>query len=89
MFLGRSSKFAGIFYVSSHGRKFSYFKCSYKLCTLINPSYAAMFNLANNATSYALICEFYKSNKVILAVCYSPAALVNVKLSNRSYLVDS
>ncbi|PYI02320.1 class I glutamine amidotransferase-like protein [Aspergillus sclerotiicarbonarius CBS 121057] len=46
-----------------------------------------MFDLANDATSHALIREFYESKKVVSAVCHGPAALVNVKLSNGEYLV--
>ncbi|KAF7163928.1 hypothetical protein CNMCM6106_000700 [Aspergillus hiratsukae] len=64
--LGKSSEFAGIFFVGGHG---------------------PMFDLANNATSHALIREFYENGKVVSAVCHGPAALVNVKLSGGSYLV--
>ena len=47
-----------------------------------------MFDLANNATSHAVIREFYESGKVVAAVCHGPAALVNAKLSDGSYLID-
>ncbi|PYH93875.1 hypothetical protein BO71DRAFT_430515 [Aspergillus ellipticus CBS 707.79] len=33
------------------------------------------------------IREFYESDKVVAAVCHGPAALVNVKLSDGTYLV--
>jgi putative intracellular protease/amidase len=46
-----------------------------------------MFDLANNAASHALVREFYENGKVVSAVCHGPAALVNVKLSDGSYLV--
>jgi putative intracellular protease/amidase len=46
-----------------------------------------MFDLANDETSHALIREFYENGKVVSAVCHGPAALVNVKLSDGSYLV--
>ncbi|GIJ85084.1 hypothetical protein Asppvi_003939 [Aspergillus pseudoviridinutans] len=46
-----------------------------------------MFDLANDVTSHALIREFYENGKVVSAVCHGPAALVNVKLSDGSYLV--
>ena len=46
-----------------------------------------MFDLATDSTSHTLIREFYESNKIVSAVCHGPAALVNVKLSDGSYLV--
>ncbi|KAL5324794.1 hypothetical protein ACEPPN_005912 [Leptodophora sp. 'Broadleaf-Isolate-01'] len=46
-----------------------------------------MFDLATDSTSHTLIREFYESNKIVSTVCHGPAALVNVKLSNGSYLV--
>lgn len=47
----------------------------------------AMFDLANDSTSHALIREFYESAKIVSAVCHGPAALVNVKISDGEYLV--
>ncbi|KAH7353383.1 class I glutamine amidotransferase-like protein [Plectosphaerella cucumerina] len=46
-----------------------------------------MFDLAHDVTSHQLIREFYAANKVVSAVCHGPAALVNVKLEDGSYLV--
>jgi len=46
-----------------------------------------MFDLAVDETSHKLIREFYESSKVVSAVCHGPAALVNVKLSDGSYLI--
>lgn len=46
-----------------------------------------MFDLATDATSHQIIQEFYESGKVVSAVCHGPAALVNAKLSDGSYLV--
>ncbi|RHZ54898.1 type 1 glutamine amidotransferase domain-containing protein [Aspergillus thermomutatus] len=46
-----------------------------------------MFDLVNDVTSHALIREFHENGKVVSAVCHGPAALVNVKLSDGSYLV--
>ncbi|OAP56945.1 hypothetical protein AYL99_09057 [Fonsecaea erecta] len=46
-----------------------------------------MFDLATDATSIQLIREFFEGGKVVAAVCHGPAALVNVKLSDGSYLV--
>ena len=47
-----------------------------------------MFDLATDTTSQQIIREFYESGKVVSAVCHGPAALVNVKLSDGSYLVN-
>ncbi|KAM5357702.1 hypothetical protein ACJZ2D_016003 [Fusarium nematophilum] len=66
-FLGRSSEFAGIFFVGGHG---------------------PMFDLAVDSTSHELIREFYEAGKIVSAVCHGPAALVNVKLSNGTYMVQ-
>ena len=46
-----------------------------------------MFDLAGYETSHALAREFYEAGKVVSAVCHGPAALVNVRLSNGTYLV--
>lgn len=37
-----------------------------------------MFDLATDATSYALIWDFHAKNKIIAAVCHGPAALANM-----------
>lgn len=47
-----------------------------------------MFDLANDSNSQSLIREFYESGKVVSALCHGPAALVNVKLSDGTYLVS-
>jgi len=46
-----------------------------------------MWDLATDKNSIALIKAFYTNNKPIAFVCHGPAALVNVKLSNGSYLI--
>ncbi|EXJ72001.1 uncharacterized protein A1O5_04504 [Cladophialophora psammophila CBS 110553] len=46
-----------------------------------------MYDLATDADSIQLIREFFESGKVVGAVCHGSAALVNVKLSDGSYLV--
>ena len=46
-----------------------------------------MFDLASDPTSIELARDFYESGKVVSAVCHGPAALVNVKLSDGSYLI--
>ena len=48
----------------------------------------AMFDLATDSTSQQIIREFYESGRVVSAVCHGPAALVNVKLSDGSFLVS-
>jgi len=47
-----------------------------------------MFDLATDETSIQLIRDFWESGKVVSAVCHGPAAFVNVKLSDGSYLID-
>jgi len=47
-----------------------------------------MFDLATDPTSQQLIKEFYEKGKVVSAVCHGPAAFVNVKLSDGSYLIN-
>ncbi|OJI89643.1 hypothetical protein ASPTUDRAFT_917680 [Aspergillus tubingensis CBS 134.48] len=47
-----------------------------------------MFDLADNESSQTLARELYEAGKVVSAVCHGPAALVNVKLSNGTYLVS-
>lgn len=46
-----------------------------------------MFDLAISETSQQIVREFYESSKVVAAVCHGPAALVNVKLSDGTYLI--
>ncbi len=47
----------------------------------------AMFDLATDTTSQTIIREFYESSRIVSAVCHGPAALVNVKLSDDTYLL--
>ncbi|WP_196138914.1 DJ-1/PfpI family protein [Aliikangiella sp. G2MR2-5] len=47
----------------------------------------AMFDLPKNEKLKQLIAEVYQTGGVIGAVCHGPAALVNVKLKDGSYLV--
>ena len=46
-----------------------------------------MFDLVNSVESHQIIREFYEFPKIVSAVCHGPAALVNAKLSDGSYLV--
>ncbi|KAI4128093.1 MAG: hypothetical protein LQ347_004312 [Umbilicaria vellea] len=46
-----------------------------------------MFDLATDETSHQIIREFYEADKIVSAVCHGPAALVNAKLSDGSYLI--
>lgn len=46
-----------------------------------------MYDLAFDATSHALIAEFAAQNKPVASVCHGPAAIVNAKLNDGSYLV--
>lgn len=47
----------------------------------------AMFDFPDNKNIQSILKEYYESGKVIGAVCHGPAALVNVRLSDGSYLV--
>jgi len=48
----------------------------------------AMFDFPDNANIQEILRNYYESGKVIGAVCHGPAALVNVRLSDGSMLVD-
>ncbi len=47
----------------------------------------AMFDLPKDKALQALIADIYQQQGVVAAVCHGPAALVDVKLSDGSYLV--
>lgn len=47
----------------------------------------AMFDLAQNPTSHALILDFWAKNKIVSAVCHGPAAFAFVQLPDNSYLL--
>ncbi|KAJ4983115.1 ThiJ/PfpI family protein [Stagonosporopsis vannaccii] len=46
-----------------------------------------MFDLATDSKSHALVRKFYESGQIVAAVCHGPAAIVNVKLSDGTFLV--
>ncbi|KAJ5612872.1 hypothetical protein N7510_006066 [Penicillium lagena] len=46
-----------------------------------------MFDIANDSDSIALIREFWESGKIVSTVCHGSAALLNVKLSDSSFLL--
>jgi putative intracellular protease/amidase len=46
-----------------------------------------MFDLVNDSDSIALIREFWESGKIVATVCHGSAVLLNVKLSDSSFLV--
>ena len=48
----------------------------------------AMWDLPNNPAVLKIVPQFYETGKIVAAVCHGPAALVNVKLSDGSYLVS-
>ena len=47
----------------------------------------AMFDLPKDKTLQALIADIYQQQGTVAAVCHGPAALVDVKLNDGSYLV--
>ncbi|KAI7082576.1 hypothetical protein KC356_g8258 [Hortaea werneckii] len=46
-----------------------------------------MFDLAHYEASHSIVRDLWEAGKVVSAVCHGPAALVNAKLSDGSYLV--
>jgi putative intracellular protease/amidase len=50
--------------------------------------HGTMFDLPNNKKLQELTAKIYESGGVVSAVCHGPAGLVNVKLSDGSYLVS-
>lgn len=51
--------------------------------------HGAMWDFADNAEIAKIGTAIYEKNGVVGAVCHGPAGLVNIKLSNGKYLVDS
>lgn len=51
--------------------------------------HGAMWDFADNAEIAKIATAIYEKNGVVGAVCHGPAGLVNIKLSNGKYLVDS
>ena len=49
----------------------------------------AMYDFPNNKHIQSIVRDYYKSNKVIGAVCHGPAALVNVTLENNRPLLEN
>jgi len=49
----------------------------------------AMFDFPDNKDIQRLVSSYYQSNKIVGAVCHGPAALVNVKLSDGSFLLKN
>jgi putative intracellular protease/amidase len=47
-----------------------------------------MFDLAGDPTTKALIAEFWEAGKAVAAVCHGPAALLDVRLSDGSTLLQ-
>jgi len=50
--------------------------------------HGAMWDFADNTEIAEIAAKIYENNGVVSAVCHGPAGLVNIKLSNGSYLVD-
>ncbi len=49
--------------------------------------HGTMWDFRDSPAVLKLVPEFYESGKIVSAVCHGPAALVNVKLSDGSYLI--
>lgn len=50
--------------------------------------HGAMWDFADNIEIAEIAKQIFENNGVVSAVCHGPAGLVNIKLSNGSYLVD-
>jgi len=50
--------------------------------------HGTMWDFPDNADLAGLARDIYEANGVVAAVCHGPAALVNITLSDGSYLVD-
>lgn len=50
--------------------------------------HGTMFDFPDSSVVQAAVATLYESGRPVGAVCHGPAALVNVKLSDGSYLVD-
>ena len=50
--------------------------------------HGTMWDFPESPAVLKLVPEFYESGKIVSAVCHGPAALVNVKLSDGSYLIS-
>lgn len=51
--------------------------------------HGAMWDFADNDELTRITAAIYENGGIVAAVCHGPAGLVNVKLSNGKYLVDS
>lgn len=49
---------------------------------------APVVDMPDNTTVQNILSSMYESGKVVSAVCHGPVSLINVKLSDGSYLVD-
>lgn len=47
-----------------------------------------MFDIATDPISQALIAEFWEKGKVVAAVCHGVAALMDVQLSDGTYVLE-
>lgn len=50
--------------------------------------HGAVWDLPNNEAIASIATKIYENNGVVSAVCHGPAGIVNIKLSNGSYLVE-
>jgi putative intracellular protease/amidase len=50
--------------------------------------HGVMWDLPNHSKLNAMLADAHELGRVVAAVCHGPAALVNVRLSNGSYLVS-
>jgi putative intracellular protease/amidase len=55
---------------------------------LIPGGHGPMYDLVSDIDSHRIISTLYESGKYVASVCHGPAAIVDVRLSNGTYLVQ-
>ncbi|KAJ3068231.1 hypothetical protein HDU98_008615 [Podochytrium sp. JEL0797] len=56
-------------------------------CIFYPGGHGPMYDLYSDATSLGFCSQMYEQGKVVAALCHGPAGIVNVKLSNGTYMV--
>lgn len=56
-------------------------------CIYLAGGHGTMYDFPNDSTLQAIIRTHYENNKIVSAICHGVGGLLNVKLSNGSYLI--
>ncbi len=57
-------------------------------CVYLAGGHATMYDFPNNTTLQKIIQTHYENNKLITAICHGVSGLINVQLSNGSFLIQ-